>query len=91
MLKTIGSLIDQARRRDNSLLAHISDFIRADERTHVRKGQHILKVMTDLGMPALELKTRELFTECLVSLGALPKGGQFGPLSREEIERYIGE
>jgi hypothetical protein len=47
--------------------------------------------MTDLGMQDLEQRTRELFTECLVSLGALPAGGTFGTLSREEIERYIGE
>ena len=91
VLKTIGALIEEARQRDDSLLAHISDFIRADERTHVRKGQHILKVMTDLGMQDLEMRTRELFTECLVTLGALPPGGSFGTLTREEIERYIGE
>jgi hypothetical protein len=91
VLKTIGALIDEARARNDSILVHISDFIRADERTHVRNGQHILKVMTDLGMQDLELRTRELFTECLVSLGALPSGDLFGPLSREEIEHYIGE
>ena len=91
VLKTIGSLIEEARSRDDAILAHISDYIRSDERTHVRKGQHILKVMTDLGMQDLELRTRELFTECLVTLGALPPGGSFGTLSREEIERYIGE
>ncbi len=91
VLKTINSLIDEARDRNDSLLAHISDFVRADERTHVRKGQHILKVMTDLGMQDLEQRTRELFTECLVNLGALPPGASFGTLSREEIERYIGE
>jgi hypothetical protein len=91
VLKTIGSLIEEARRRDDALVAHISDFIRSDERTHVRKGQHILTVMTDLGLQDLELRTRELFTECLITLGALPRGGTFGTLSREEIERYIGE
>jgi hypothetical protein len=91
VLKTIGALIDEARDRNDSVLVHISDFIRSDERTHVRRGQHILKVMTDLGMQDLELRTRELFTECLVSLGALPSGDVFGPLSREEIEYYIGE
>jgi hypothetical protein len=91
VLKTIGSLIEEARRRDDALVAHISDFIRSDERTHVRKGQHILTVMTDLGLQELELRTRELFTECLITLGALPRGGTFGTLSREEIERYIGE
>lgn len=91
VLKTIGGLIDAAQERNDSALVHISDFIRSDERTHVRKGQHILKVMTDLGMQDLELQTRELFTECLVTLGALPPGGSFGTLSREEIEHYIGE
>jgi hypothetical protein len=91
VLKTIGSLIDEAHRREDTILEHISDYVRADERTHVRKGQHILKVMTDLGMQDLELRTRELFTECLVNLGALPPGASFGTLSREEIEYYIGE
>jgi hypothetical protein len=91
VLRTIGSLIAAARERDDALVAHISDFIRADERTHVRKGQHILKVMSELGMQELEQRTRELFTECLVNLGALPPGGTFGTLTREEIERYIGE
>ncbi len=93
VLKTIGALIEEARNRDDSVLVHISDFVRADERTHVRKGQHILKVMTDLGMQDLvDCRTRELFTECLVNLGALPlAGGTFGTLSREEIEHYIGE
>ncbi len=91
VLKTIGALIEEARDRNDALLTHISDFVRADERTHVRKGQHILKVMSDLGMQDLEQRTRELFTECLVNLGALPPGASFGTLSREEIERYIGE
>lgn len=91
VLKTIGALIEEARQRDDAVIAHISDFIRADERTHVRKGQHILKVMTDMGMQDLEMRTRELFTECLVNLGALPPGATFGTLTREEIERYIGE
>jgi hypothetical protein len=91
VLRTIGTLIEEARGRNDDLLAHISDYVRADERTHVRKGQHILKVMTDLGMQDLEQRTRELFTECLVNLGALPPGASFGTLSREEIERYIGE
>ena len=85
-------MIEAARERDDTLLAHIADFIRADERTHVRKGRHVLSVMTALKHQDLELRTRELFTECLVSLGALPPGRQFGgPLDREEIERLIGE
>ncbi|MCC6729808.1 MAG: ferritin-like domain-containing protein [Chthonomonadales bacterium] len=91
VLKTINSLIDEARARDDSVLAHISDFIRADERTHVRNGQHIIKVMTDLGMQELEQRTRELFTECLVSLGAVKPDGDIFTLTREDIEKYIGE
>jgi hypothetical protein len=93
VLKTINHLIDEARRRDDSMVAHISDFIRSDERTHVRNGQHILKVMTDLGMQDLELRTRELFTECLMSLGAIkPDGDLFNfVLSRDDIERLVGE
>jgi hypothetical protein len=91
VLKTIGGLIDEARNRDDSVLAHISDFIRSDERTHVRKGQHILSVMTDLGMQDLEQRTRELFTECLVSLGAIKPDGDLFTVSREDLERYVGE
>src|SRR5438445_1329076 len=56
VLKTINGLIDTARERQDALLLHIADFIRADERTHVRKGQHILKCMTDLGAQELELR-----------------------------------
>jgi len=91
VIKTIGQLIDEAQKRNDSVVAHVSDFIRSDERTHVRKGQHILKCMTNLGMQELELRTRELFTECLVSLGAVTKGTDLFTLTREEIERYIGE
>lgn len=92
VIKTIGQLIDEARSRNDWILAHTSDFIRSDERTHVRKGQHILKVMTDMGLQDLELRTRELFTECLISLGAIKMTGDvFTPLSREEIEHYVGE
>lgn len=92
IMKTIGGLIDRARERDDSLVAHIADFIRSDERTHVKKGQVILRGMTDMGMQELEYKTRELFTECLVGLGAVVQEGQQLPiLSREEIERLVGE
>ena len=91
VLKTIGGLIEHARNKNDSVVAHISDFIRSDERTHVRKGQHVLKCMTNLGMQDLEMRTRELFTECLVSLGAVKKDGDLFTLTREEIERYIGE
>src|SRR5207249_10837314 len=59
VLKTINNLIDTAAERNDELLHHIADFIRADERTHVRKGQGIIKVMTDLEAKALEDCTRE--------------------------------
>ncbi len=49
VLKTIGGLIDVAADRHDELLLHAADFIRSDERTHVRKGRHIIRVMTDLG------------------------------------------
>lgn len=92
IMKTIGGLIDRARERDDSLVAHIADFIRADERTHVKKGQTILRVMTDMNMQDLEYKTREMFTECLVGLGAIVDEGQgLQVLTREEIERLVGE
>lgn len=91
VLKTINGLIDEARKRDDYVVAHISDFIRSDERTHVRNGQHILKVMTNLGMQDLELRTRELFTECLVSLGAIKPDGDLFTITREDLELYVGE
>ena len=91
VLKTINGLIDTAREREDALLVHIADFIRADERTHVRKGQHILKCMTNLGAKELELRTRELFTECLVSLGAVKPDLDVFTVSREDIERLVGE
>lgn len=91
VLKTINDLIDTAAARNDELLRHISDFIRADERTHVRKGTRIIEVMTDLDAKALELRTRELFTECLVSLGAIKKDIDMKTLTREEIEHLVGE
>jgi len=91
VLKTINNLIDVAAERNDALLHHVADFIRADERTHVRKGQGILKVMTDLDAKALELRTRELFTECLISLGALKKDMDVFTVSREDIEHLVGE
>jgi uncharacterized ferritin-like protein (DUF455 family) len=91
VLKTINNLIDTAAERSDELLRHIADFIRADERTHVRKGQGILKVMTDLEAKALEERTRELFTECLVSLGALKKDMDIFTVSREDLEHLVGE
>ncbi len=91
VLKTINQLIDAARDRNDELLRHISDFIRSDERTHVRKGGHIIKVMTDLEAKDLEQRTRELFTECLVSLGAVTRDMDVFTVSREDIERLVGE
>jgi hypothetical protein len=91
VLKTINNLIDTAAERNDRLLNHVADFIRADERTHVRKGQGILKVMTNLDAKALELRTRELFTECLVSLGAVKKDMDLFTVSREDIEHLVGE
>lgn len=91
VIKTIGGFIDEARRRDDALLAHIADFIRSDERTHVRKGQHIIRVMTDMGTQDLERKTRELFTECLVNLGAVTKTMDLFTVSRDDLEHLVGE
>jgi uncharacterized ferritin-like protein (DUF455 family) len=91
VLKTISGFIDTARERQDALLVHIADFIRADERTHVRKGQHIIKCMTNLGAKELELRTRELFTECLVSLGAIKPDMDVFTVSREDIEHLVGE
>ena len=91
VLKTINDLIGKAAEREDALLFHIADFIRADERTHVRKGQHILRCMTDLSMPDLEKKTRELFTECLVNLGAISKDMDVFTVSRQDLEELVGE
>jgi hypothetical protein len=91
VLKTINNLIDTAAQRNDELLRHIADFIRADERTHVKKGQGIIKVMTDLEAKALEERTRELFTECLVSLGAFKKDMDVFTVSREDLEHLVGE
>ncbi len=91
VMKSIPGLIDQARAHDDAEVAHVLDFIRSDERTHVKKGQPILRAMTDLDMPALELRTRELFTECLIALGAMQPGEPGFVMSREDIERLVGE
>ena len=91
VLKTINQLIDAAADRNDEVLRHVADYIRSDERTHVRKGSRIIGVMTDLDAKALELRTRELFTECLVSLGAVKKDMDVFTVSREDIERLVGE
>ena len=91
VLKTINGLIDTAAERKDELLRHIADFIRSDERTHVRKGGRIIQVMTDLDARALEQRTRELFTECLVSLGAVKQDMDVFTVSREDIEQLVGE
>mgnify|MGYP001449647368 CR=1 FL=1 len=43
--------------------------------------------MFDLGVQEVKLKTRELFTECLVSLGAWRR--DLFTMSREDIEKFI--
>jgi len=91
VLKTINQLIDAAADRNDEVLRHVADYIRSDERTHVRKGSRIIGVMTDLDAKALELRTRELFTECLVSLGAVKMDMDVFTVSREDIERLVGE
>jgi hypothetical protein len=91
VLKTINGLIETAAEKQDALLYHIADFIRADERTHVRKGTKILKCMTNLNAQDLELRTRELFTECLVSLGAVKSDMDVFTVSREDIEHLVGE
>ena len=91
VLKTINQLINAAADRNDEVLRHVADYIRSDERTHVRKGGRIIGVMTDLDAKALELRTRELFTECLVSLGAVTKDMDVFTVSREDIERLVGE
>lgn len=91
VLKTINNLVDTAAERNDALLHHVSDFIRADERTHVRKGTGIIKVMSNLETKALELRTRELFTECLVSLGAFKRDMDVFTVSREDLEHLVGE
>ena len=91
VLKTINSLIDKARDENDTVLAHVADFIRSDERTHVKKVQHILRCMTDLGNQELKLKTRDLFTECLISLGAATTDMDLFTVSREDLEHLVGE
>jgi hypothetical protein len=44
-----------------------------------------------LDAKALEARTRELFAECLVSLGALKKDMDVFTVSREDIEHLVGE
>ena len=91
VLKTIGSLINVAAERHDDLLYHSADFIRSDERTHVRKGRQIIRVMTEMGSQQLERRTRELFTECLVSLGIVSRDMDVFTVSREDIEYLVGE
>jgi hypothetical protein len=91
VLKTIGGLINVAAERHDDLLYHAADFIRADERTHVRKGRQIIRVMTSLGAQQLEQRTRELFTECMVSLGIVTRDMDVFTVSRDDIEFLVGE
>jgi len=45
--------------------------------------------MTNLDAKALEQRTRELFTECLVSLGAVKQDMDVFTVSREDIEQLV--
>jgi hypothetical protein len=47
--------------------------------------------MSNLDTKALELRTRELFTECLVSLGAFKRDMDVFTVSREDLEHLVGE
>jgi hypothetical protein len=47
--------------------------------------------MTALEAKELEQRTRELFTECLVSLGVVKKDMDVFTVSREDIEQLVGE
>jgi hypothetical protein len=44
-----------------------------------------------LGNQELELKTRELFTECLISLGAIASDMDVFTVSRDDLEHLVGE
>jgi hypothetical protein len=91
VMKGIGGIIERAHENGDTVLAHIAEFIRSDERTHVRNGQKILKAMTILDNPTLELRTREAFTKCLVELGAVKQDLPGFLVTREDIERFVGE
>jgi hypothetical protein len=58
---------------------------------HGRLRSGIIEVMTDLKAKDLEQRTRELSTECLVSLGAVTKDMDVFTVSREDIEQLVGE
>ena len=47
--------------------------------------------MTTLDSHPLELCTRELFTECLVTLGVVRQDMDLFTVSREDIEFLVGE
>jgi len=47
--------------------------------------------MIDLGNQELELRTRESFTECLLSLGAITSNMGLFRVSREDLEHLVGE
>jgi hypothetical protein len=92
VMKNIPGVLERAGKAGDQLITHIADYIRSDERTHVRNGQKIIKTMTDLDMPTLELKTRQAFTQCLVTLGVIQPNGDPGfTISREDVEKFIGE
>lgn len=94
VLKNIGVWIGQAVEHHDALLMHAMDYVRADERTHVRKGRGVIKTMTDKTPKEIELATRKAFTACLLGLGAIESpqaGDESFVLSREQIEHLVGE
>ncbi|MBA3708972.1 MAG: hypothetical protein H0W83_09165 [Planctomycetes bacterium] len=92
VLKMINGIIDEATSRGDALMMHIADHIRADERTHVRSGQVVMKNICDLEVQELDQRMRAAFTRCLYEIGAITKGeADVGSLSRESLEHLIGE
>ena len=57
----------------------------------MRKGRQIIRVMTSMGAQQLEQRTRELFTECMVSLGIVTRDMDVFTVSRDDIEFLVGE
>ncbi|MBA2479058.1 MAG: hypothetical protein H0V44_00210 [Planctomycetes bacterium] len=91
VLKSIGRIVDEAAASGDTLMTHIADYIRADERTHVRSGQVVMKSICDLPVAELDQRMRAAFTRCLYDLGAITQGEAKIALSRESLEHLIGE
>jgi len=89
VLKTINGLIDTARERQDA--CSCTSLIHSRRRAHSRPQRPAHSQMHDhLGAQELELRTRELFTECLVSLGAVKSDMDVFTVSREDIEHLVG-